>query len=810
MARSQAVSGSRAMNEAHACVRNIFRSRRPLSEPIAGPERHGVKVRVRTALRDLLMMRIPEGAGGSNLNCSVALTRGSLRAFVVAWMVVQSGHSCNAFGMPSAEAPRIDISDGAASRERHTMTLAEILSLREIHEPRLSPDGGSIAFTVRQAFLDCNCYRTGLYVIALRTRRAPRKLLERAQILSIQWTPDGSSISYLSEGEGARTQLWRIDVSTAQPAPIVLHLTQGAGDVAGAAVLGYRWSHDGRTIAFTVERPHDVSMRAAETRNGIVFDDGSMTTITTGREDLDAGPVHSIELWSYSLDADQQTRLWSAPESFWSSIGRLAWSPDDTRIAFTYFNSDCGDYSESVAIIDVASREIEEVDSSRGNKFAISWSTDGRRIAFINKLSAGRYATLTVMDPGTKLKQNVVERLWFTVGWFDPSLAWSRDGGKLLFSTSGLGQAQIPLGLYSASIETGHVTRLTPPKEKVSECDSPVDGLAACVHQSPSMPPALATVDLTTGTVTRLTDVNPELQSVELAPVKMLHWKNAFGSEASGYLLLPPHRSPGIALPLLVVAYAFDGDFVAQSSPVHTSYPAQALAAEGFAVLLANFPPFEDWRGRNFARGSVAWGYSPLSTLRVAIDILSAQGIIDRHRVGFMGHSWGGFWVQFSLAHSRLIAAAESHNGGTNVEPESYWVTGNRRAREVQEHFMGGPPFGRTLSNYVEFSPTLNTARMSAPLLLQDSDAEASIDMALYGALRRHSVPVEFVIYPQETHVFSQPIHRMSSMQRTLDWFNFWLRHREPPGVEQSMRWRGLRRQWELRQNSLRNASTMP
>jgi dipeptidyl aminopeptidase/acylaminoacyl peptidase len=167
-----------------------------------------------------------------------------------------------------------------------------------------------------------------------------------------------------------------------------------------------------------------------------------------------------------------------------------------------------------------------------------------------------------------------------------------------------------------------------------------------------------------------------------------------------------------------------------------------------------------------------------------------------------MGHSWGGFWVQFALSHSDLIAVGECHNGGTIVEPGTYSITGSRRIRQYEEHIMGGPPFGETLSNYVAFSPSQNANRIKAPLLIQDSDSEAPIQMELYSALRRNVVPVEFIIYPNEFHVFTQPASRYSAMGRTMDWFNFWLQRKEdssPAKREQYAHWQELRKQFDAR-----------
>jgi dipeptidyl aminopeptidase/acylaminoacyl peptidase len=179
------------------------------------------------------------------------------------------------------------------------------------------------------------------------------------------------------------------------------------------------------------------------------------------------------------------------------------------------------------------------------------------------------------------------------------------------------------------------------------------------------------------------------------------------------------------------------------------------------------------------------------------VNELSLQGVIDRNRVGFMGHSWAGFWVQFAGSHSNLFRALELHNGGSTTEPGAYGLWGNKAFREYQDHYMGGDPYSpRYFDNYRGFSAAMTADNVRAPVLIE-SDSQTSIfEMEYYSALRESGVPVDFYIYPNDGHVFTQPEHLMASMKRDLDWFEYWLVNREhgeqvDPG--QYERWRGYR-----------------
>src|SRR5262249_2468301 len=151
-------------------------------------------------------------------------------------------------------------------------------------------------------------------------------------------------------------------------------------------------------------------------------------------------------------------------------------------------------------------------------------------------------------------------------------------------------------------------------------------------------------------------------------------------------------------LPLVVMAYGFTGEFVGAASTALANYPARMLAQSGVAVLMLNNPRRKPWSGPDFAQGSVAHGWGPPDALRTARQSLLDEGLVDGTRVGFAGHSWGGFWVQFAITHGCHLAAAQTHNGGTPAEPGTYWITGTSIVRALTEHKMGGPPYGKTLA----------------------------------------------------------------------------------------------------------------
>jgi dipeptidyl aminopeptidase/acylaminoacyl peptidase len=695
-------------------------------------------------------------------------------------------------------APSIDISRVAAVRDKRDITLDDMVSLREVHEPRQSPDGHRVAFLVKQAFRACDCYRTALYVDTSKGGEA-QKLLEADYIANIQWSPDGHTISYLSS-KGGSVQLWRLDLTTHRADRLFVHTPNRDRSTAHLAfqsrylppsgVLDYRWSPDGRFVAFTAEPSADPLLTATAAKQGFRYDDTSMDAWDLMIGDWASGR-RPKQLWLYDVRHQRERLAWTTPNQWYTSFTALRWAPNGRRLAFFYSTKNNAG-SDALGIVDAATLAISLIGSAGGNLLSsagAAWSPDGNAIAYLVRPSFSTVSTLAISDIIDHSRKELAHDLSSN----DPWLAWDADRHRILFASDGSGQNRQLPGLYTLSDNGGAPVRLTASTGKIGGCGEPLKETIACVWQAPSIPPRPVLVSLADGSIDSLTDINSELASVALGPVRELHWKNEFGAETNGFLILPPPRTSRVPLPLVVMGYGFSGDFIAQANSVLTTYPAQAFARDGIAVLLFNYPRYDEWEGPNFEKGSRAFGYGPLSSIQAIIKQLDTEGVIDPHRVGMMGHSLAGFWVELAITQTDLFRAVEMHNGGTLSEPGTYWQSGSQQIRDAQEHIMGGPPYGETLKNYQSYSMTLNASRIRAPVLMEYDALEAIGAMEYYTALRHYNAPVDFFVYPNDGHVTERPEHRFASLQRNLDWFEFWLLGKENDAsskTEQYARWR--------------------
>ena len=80
-------------------------------------------------------------------------------------------------GPPTSDDDRIQI-PVQVKEEVRGMTTGDILSLREPGEPQISPDGRTVAFVLKQAFIDINDNRSALFSVSVDGNSPPVKWTE--------------------------------------------------------------------------------------------------------------------------------------------------------------------------------------------------------------------------------------------------------------------------------------------------------------------------------------------------------------------------------------------------------------------------------------------------------------------------------------------------------------------------------------------------------------------------------------------------------------------------------------------------------
>lgn len=199
----------------------------------------------------------------------------------------------------------------------------------------------------------------------------------------------------------------------------------------------------------------------------------------------------------------------------------------------------------------------------------------------------------------------------------------------------------------------------------------------------------------------------------------------------------------------------------------------QILSNQGYAVLAPDIPLGE---GPPMPQLS-----DPVCS---GIDHVVKLGVADAQRLGIMGHSFGGYGVNWLITQSTRFGAAVSVAGLCNLISAYDTLTEKGYgAHGLYEEWMDGTLWEQR-ERYIENSPILHVDRVETPLLLiAGSRDRGSVLQAeeMFSALRRLDREVMLVSYVGQEHSPSGWTHasRQDYWRRILAWFDEHLKGRE-------------------------------
>ena len=658
-----------------------------------------------------------------------------------------------------------------AYAQDNRFTVEDLLKVRRVSDPQVSPDGRQVAFVVGDVKLDDNRVVNQIYLVPVGGGPAKQLTSGSSSAGSPRWSPDSKKIAFTTGG-----QIWVMD-SDGDDKKQITNISTGAG--------GPVWSPDGNWIAFTSEVHPDCNDDECNKNKDEAAEKSKVKAHITERllfrhwnEWRDVKRSHVFVVSAKGGNArDLTPGDFDSPPYAASSSVDFSFSPDGKELAFvknpdkveaTSTNSDI----YVVALSGGAPRNITA--RNRGYDATPVYTKDGSAIIYRSQATAGFEADrwrLMKYDRSSGTSTELVRGFDQQVDEF----VLAPDGTSIYFIAGERGHSPIFRVATSGGLAKKVVADISATGLSVLQDSRSL----VFAHSSLTTPPEVYRANADDGGKTALSSVNHELMSrANLTPAEELEWTGALGAKVHGFLVKPTNFDASKKYPLVVLIHG--GPQGAWNDSWSYRWNPQVFANNGYIVFAPN-PRGSTGSGQKFVNEiSGDWGGKVYTDLMNGVaEVLRRNRFIDRTRIGAAGASYGGYMINWIEGHNNDPRAhfkvLVCHDGVYNL---TSMYGGTEELWFPEWEFKGTPWTNKAM--YERWSPHNFVANFKTPILIIHGELDYRVPVGeglqLYTAVQRRGVDSKLLIFPDEGHWVLKPQNSKLWHETVLGWLDKYLK----------------------------------
>lgn len=694
---------------------------------------------------------------------------------------------------------------------KRPFTFEDMMALKRVAEPVISPDGKWVVFAAVDVSLADNTKKPHIWIVPLAGGDAKELITGTNTEDRPRFSPDGKKLAYLSSQVGA-PQIWVADFDSTNGG---IDNPKAITNVADG-VDGEIWAGNDRLIfqaqvypdcprteilqcTQTRDEAREKSKVKAQIFTGLFF--RHWTTYLLGKK---------THLFAVTVAGGTPVDLTpgdhDAPPFSLGGQDLYAVSPDGKELAFTS-NIDevpADSTNNEVFITPVDGRDSpKKISVSPGSDSTPLYSPDGKWIAWRMQERAGYESDrfrLVLYDRATGKIDNLTEAF---DRWID-GLVWAPDSKTIYFSAENEGSEPIwristgggsPVRFIDGGVN-GDMMLTADGKTMVFSRNTVQypseifvvhgDFARACASARQEVAEAQPrtgagakrmNVDESCQKIapTQLTHMNDAvLSKVQMSPMEPFWFTGAEQTKVEGFLLKPPDFDPKKKYPVKFLVHggpqgAWDDDWSYRWNP-------NLFAANGYVVIMINPRGSTGYGQRFIDEINGDWGGRPFVDLMNGLDYAEKTfPFIDKNRECALGASYGGYMMDWFLGHTQRFKCIVTHDGMSDTV-SAYGTTEELWFPEWE--FKGTPWTNRAL--YEKWNPINSAANFKTPTLVVHSQLDFRLDVSqgfeLYTTLQRLKVPSKMLYFPDEGHWVQKPQNSQLWYKTVNDWVDQWTR----------------------------------
>jgi dipeptidyl aminopeptidase/acylaminoacyl peptidase len=643
--------------------------------------------------------------------------------------------------------------DQIVGQERNDRLTTDLyLEWERVSDPRISPDGRQIIYTRQWVDRMHDRWESALWIMDADGTRN-RFLTEGS---AARWSPDGSRILLLREGEPEGRQVFVRWMDAEGATTQVTRVEHSPGNVV--------WSPDGQQMAFTMLVPERESWRInlPDRPEGAEWTAAPrvVTRLQYRRDRQGYTDTGYRQIFVVPATGGTPRQLTDGP---WNH-GAPAWNPDGTELLFSSLRVADAEYEwreSEIYAVDLTSKSIRQLTTRHGPDVSPAVSPNGELVAY----TGYDWSDDTYIDSRLYLMGIDGSNPRAISADLDRSprgTIWASDNSGVYFTVNEHGTTN----LYFASVRGG-TSKVTDGNHRLNISTVSTARTAVGVLSAYHEPGDIVALDLRRPEPVRLTQINADLLAGrELGEVEEVWYTSEDDFRIQGWIIKPPDFDPTRKYPLMLAIHGGPHGMYG----VGFNFGWQNHAANGYVVLYTN-PRGSSGYGSAFGNAiKRAYPGKDYDDLMAGVDTVVNRGYIDPQNMFVYGGSGGGVLTSWIVGHTDRFAAASANY------PVIDWIsfvgtTDGASWYRNFDHLPWDDP-----SEHLRRSPLMYVGDVTTPTMLMtgEDDLRTPISQTeeFYQALKLRKVPTAMIRFNNEWHgTSSTPSNAIRSLLYLRSWF---------------------------------------
>jgi len=665
-------------------------------------------------------------------------------ALLLTLIALLSANGCKTETESKPAASVIDVSLTDAEKAGGVLTPEILWKYGRIGSIVLSPDGSTVLYTVTHYDLPTEARTTNIYSIPSSGGTAVQLTADGGS--GPQWIENGATIAFLADGK----------IMTMKPDGTAKKEITGLQDF---EILSF--SPAGDKVYFTrrVKLDQTANEKYGLSNAKVRIIDDLMYRHWNYWHDYSYSHlfVASFDGSAISSEKDiMEGQRFDTPDAPYFDEADISWSPDGRFIAYSCKRLTGKEYTLStntdIYLYDVTTGEEKNITAGNmGYDKTPVFSPDGSMIAFSSMEEDGYESDLERL-----FVYNIAtgERKWVSEGWDYNvgNIQW--NGNDAIWFTSPYRGTQ---PVFNITLADGKITRVTEGDYDMGPLQLQ-NGVLVSGMMSMARPTEVANVNMATGEFSMITDVNGHIyESIKMGKSVERYTKTKDGKDLQIWIIYPPDFDPAKKYPALLYCKGGPQGPLGQGWSYRWNY--QMMAANGYIVVAVNRRGNSGFGSYWREQISGDYGGKNIQDYLDAIDDMAKEPYVDKERLGAVGASYGGYSV-FYLAgmHNKRFKAFVSHCGVYNTiaeygSTEEYWYP--------NKDYQGAPWDKPQPPGYNKFSPHTMIDKWDTPILIitgaNDFRIPYSQSLEAFNSAQLRGVPSRLLFFENETHWVTKP-----------------------------------------------------